>query len=778
MGQEVTLGGEGVDAAHALTRLTDALSVATGTVVVILESQDGSAAAIGEIISGHSPVARAAGTRATRSKPGGVADELALDDLRAGVVVVEEAQWVDATSLGRLQRLVKDRSRDVLVVVAHRPLPGVDGWGIERLAEVADRHVPVFVVEAADVVVESPPIPDLQGADLVVAAGLAGRAISVPVAAQLLGVSEAESLAMAEHLVREGYLRETRTGFSCVGRFEVGEARMGYVAGRLATAIEAAGGSPAVIGELRLAAGDPAGAFPHLVVAVDEADASHALAEAFYLANSAIAAAEAAGGGRPVEIGHLHLVCARFLRLAGRSEWALPHIENALVMLDGVERIDALGFAAALADDRQRPQEAERILAIGEWESALLGETGKLGSLTSFRAQALHRIGFTAEADLMATKAAALLKSGSSDRQRFYAAVNQAWIMFDRGEVAKAEMEFARLSQTAGDMEGEGSVADKEAWRARALFASGRPREGLEAVARAEELADRSDVEGPIFLAELALTDGNLAFGRYEESLAAADRVLDLVERQLPAWENVARCGRAAALLRLGRFEEAGGEIEAAASSTPDGPNGWRWRVRCRALQIEILAESGEPWREREAEDLADHMLQSGLKGWAAELLCVMAERQKRGAGDVARVALELAIEIGNPMLAARAASAGRLWREPVAAPTIRAMRSIATRLPPDWEDDWRRLTPVDEALGEPEPLEDDGLLAQRGALDEALRRAGLAGVDVVFSPAQRRSRRAGTTASPPASRPSGGGRSGRGGVGGRHGMGSIRNAA
>jgi len=717
-----------------------AMSVGTG--VVIVESRDGSAAAVADLVSARSPAVYAAGAQATRSKVGGVADELDLDSMRSGVVVVEQAQWVDATSLGRLQRFVKDPDREILFVVAHRPFSGVDGWGIERLAEVARRHASLHQIRAELTDDEAPTIPsDLPAADLVIAARLAGQAISVPVAARLLGVPEAEALDLAEHVVTEGFLRETRTGFACMRDFVAGEARTGYVAARLAAALEEEGGSESVIGHLLLAAGDPAGAFPHLVTAASEAEQGMALAEAYQLAESALAAAETRGAGVDTLIGHLHLVCARFLRLAGRTEWAVEHIDKAVAMVEGVERIDALGFAAALADDRQRPQEAERILATGEWEAARLGEKGKHASLTSFRARALHRIGFTEESDAMTEKAMAMLEMESSPPQRFYAAVNRAWIMFDRGEVARAEMAFAGLRKEAADVEGEGSMADKEAWRARALFACGRPMEGLEAVAAAEELADRSDVEGPVFLAELALTDGNLAFGRYEEALAAADRVLDLVERQLPAWENVARCGRAAALLRLGRLDEAAQEIEAAAAVTPPGANGWRWRVRCRALQIEIAAAAGASWPAREADDLADLMLQSSLKGWAAEMLCVVAERGKRKDREVAEVAMALALEIGNPMLAARAATAGKLWGDPVAGSVVTAIRAIESRLPPGWEDDWKVLRHVQEALQAPEPFEDEEHQIHSETLDKALRQAGLVGVDVVFSPAQRRSR-------------------------------------
>src|SRR5690606_40618243 len=81
--------------------------------------------------------------------------------------------------------------------------------------------------------------------------------------------------------------------------------------------------------------------------------------------------------------------------------------------------------------------------------------------------------------------------------------------------------------------------ADKEAWRARALFASGHPDAALEAADAARHLADRAEVEAPLFLAELALAEGGLAYGRLAEAEAAAERALDLVELQLPAWQNV-----------------------------------------------------------------------------------------------------------------------------------------------------------------------------------------------------------------------------------------------
>jgi outer membrane protein assembly factor BamB/tetratricopeptide (TPR) repeat protein len=336
----------------------------------------------------------------------------------------------------------------------------------------------------------------------------------------------------------------------------------------------------------------------------------------------------------------------------------------------------------------------------------------------------------------MLAKATAILDQHATPIQRFYAAVNEAWILFDRGQVSRADSVFTHLRDLT-DRHDLAGLADKEAWRARALFATGNPTEALGAVEAAREHASSADVEAPVFLAELAITEGSLLIGRPHDALGASGRVLDLVERLLPAWENVARSNRALALLRLGRPGEATEEIEAALAATPPGADGWRWRSRCRAIQMEIQAVSGSLPR-REAEDLADMFLQSEYYGWAAELLCVIAEHAR--GDDAARDALALASQIGNPMLAARAAQAGGLWQESVAAPTIRSIRSMESHLPEDWVEDWKAMPAVASALASPEPSEDATGAENVEALQEALRRAGLVSTDAILSPAQRRS--------------------------------------
>lgn len=725
--------------------LVDAVSSAQsepGPTLLVVESADGMADPVVDLIPDRmGPVRRAAGTVASRSKIGCVHDLLGLDERSGEPVVIENAQWVDPTSMGRVQRLLEGGEAGLLVVVAHTAQASEDDWWLGQLVTAARSHgrsIRTRIESQAENRVEVP--ADDRERDLALAATMVSDPIPVDVAARYLEVSESEVLELAESLSRQGLLIEARSGFQASEssrRLEVGEARLGRLAGRLASAFEESHADPGVVGSLYMAAGDPGSAYPRLLEAA-RAAGRVAAAEAFHLAESALEAARASSSGANDDLGELHLICGRHLRAAGRSEAAARHISDAVGLLEGVTRIDALGFAAAVADDLQHPQEAERTLAIAEWEAATQQEPAKLGSLGTFRARALNRLGFADEADAALEKAEALLELHATATQRFFALQNRAWISFDRGQAAQAEVHFTHLRDEtdANDLAG---LADKEAWRARALFASGQPAEAIAAVDVARELASEAEVEAPLFLADLALAEGGLLFGRAEEALAAADRVLDLVARQLPSWENVGRANRALALLRLGRFAEASAEIEAALAVTPSGADGWRWRSRCRAIQIEISAAAGEPFPGAEAEDLADMFLQSEFYGWAAELLCVIAEREK----DPARAeeSHALAVQIGNPMLAARAASAGSLWNEPAAAPTIRAMRALQTQLPPEWSDDWMAMPFVADALAAPEPAEDETGAENAQVLEEALERAGLSSPEAILSPAQRRSR-------------------------------------
>jgi outer membrane protein assembly factor BamB/tetratricopeptide (TPR) repeat protein len=728
-----------VDATELAQIISDA---GEGPLVVVVESDDGM---VGEVVDrlpeGRGPVNHVSASPHSRGLVGCVAGELGLDAFTGGVIAVDNVQWADPTSLGRLQRLIEHPPAPLVLVVAHPPVSAHERWAVDQLEAKAESKGELVRVAVASEEAEIPADPlDDRHRDLAAAFRLVARSLPVSVIARFLEVSDAEALDAAESLVARGLLRETRAGFlgaPASHRLSVGEARLGYLAGRLAAVLGEGEGDPGVIGSLWMAGGEPARAYPRLVEAAFSARDRSALGEAHHLAEQALEASAVISETSPSQLGDLHLICGRFLRASGRSAEAALHLDQAVTLLEGVDRLDALGFAAAVADDRQHPQEAERILAMAQLEATRTGELAKQGSLGTFHARALNRIGFADEADrMLSVSLERLERAGAGSQPRFNADMNRAWILFDRGQVAEAEVVFSHLRDLTDEADLSGR-ADKEAWRARALFASGRPFEATEAVESARRLATEAGVEAPLFLADLALSEGNLAYGRPEEALAAAERVHDLVQRQLPAWENVARAEKARALLALNRPKEAAEEIQSALEATPSGSDGWRWRSRCRAIQMEIDAATGS-FPRREAEDLADMLLQSRFFGWAAELMCVIAEHS-RDTG-FAEEALAIANQIGNPMLAARAATAGKLWRQRLASPTVRTIKGLRGRVPDGWQEDWVRLEPVNQALAAPEVAGDEAAADNAAVLDQALRRAGLAG-DEVLSPAQRRRR-------------------------------------
>ncbi|HLU31368.1 MAG TPA: PQQ-binding-like beta-propeller repeat protein [Acidimicrobiia bacterium] len=716
----------------------DRLSAALGildrdarTVVLLVESEDGDVGALLDSLPPDRPLAgRVRATEASRAEVGSIAERLDLTGLAPGdVAVIEDAQWADPSSLGRVQRTIR-QGKAGLLILGRRPEE--ESWALDRVVETArrtDALVSVALETGRRMVVDDP-----DDRDLAIAAGMVSHPLTVEVIARLLDVPEGEALRRAEALVESGVLQQSASGFCAGAPVEAGEARRGHVAGRLASALEVAGASPAVVGTLRARAGDPAGAYPLLTEAARRASSRGALGEAGWLAGAALEAGKQAGVASREATGDLHLIAGRFLRSAGRSELAAAHLDQATAALDGPARIDALGFAAAVADDRQRPQEAERILAMAELEATRQGETAKRGSIATFRARALNRLGFAQESDALLEKGLAWLAGGTSAQKR-NAETNRAWMLFDRGQAGRAEMEFTRLRDLT-DPANDAEMADREAWRARALFASGRPDEAQAAVAQAVELAGRAGVEAPLFLADLALMEAGLLYGRYEEALAARERALDLVEAQLGAWENVVRSQGALLHLRRGDVEEARREIDQATRATPDGADGWRLRSRCEAISLEVGAAEGN-WDGSRAVDLADALLQAEYYGWAAELLCVVAERDDDP--DAAREAMALALQVGNPMLAARSASAGNFWDDPGVTPVVRAIRAVSERLPDTWSESWNQVAGVSEALAAPEPADEGGGDANLEFLDRALRRAGLAGADMVLSPAQRR---------------------------------------
>ena len=556
---------------------------------------------------------------------------------------------------------------------------------------------------------------------------LAAEPVRLDPLALALAADERELLAEVERLVAAGVVIESRDGLTvATPPPRSGPTRRAHLASRLADALDARGGRPTTMARLHLEAGKADAA----LAAALRADDTLAACEI------ALAAVEAgASVDRAVE-GTLRLRRARHRRASGDSDGAAADLEVAVRRLSGPEQVDALGFAGAVADDRQRPQEAEAIVAMGELAASLLaaGAEGpaKLGSLLTFHARLMGRLGFAEEADQTLGRGQAILASHGTPPQRFRARNNQAWLHFDRGEVAAAEVLFGGLAAEAEDLEGPASRADKEAWWARSLFAAGRPVQALEVAASAQHLAEATDSFAVFFLLALARAEAGILYQRYEEADRAADEVLAICEERLPAWRNVGRYLKSRALLGLGRNSDAATELSTALELTPPGIDGLRWRQRVRALEV----KAGQETSQREEENLTDELLAARWWGAAIELMTFRANRRRDP--SLAADAAALALQVGNPMAAATALQAADAWKDPVAPSVGSAIRTLAERIPLEWKDEWSALPEVKAGLAEPVVDEQAAVETLRGRVEQMMTEAGLIG-EGVLSPAQRR---------------------------------------
>lgn len=708
--------------------------------VILLESVDGT---LGSDLTGLSnAVTRVVCASSCGGEPGRLADVLDLESSSSRTIVIEEAQSADATSLGRLERIMKSEGPGSVVVLAFRTNTADATWDPDDLVARLDGSVRIERLKTSEAIpdVDITHLPP-ESLDLLAACSLTTGWLPVSVAARAAGRSEEEILRLGEFLVGEGLIQQGRGGFSSTAAgtraIAVQEARVGNVAARLADALDPNTTGPGRLGQLRLEAGQPGLAFPLLLEAARSAAASQANSEAHRMSESALrSAAEIGHAGDPGDLASLHLISARFLRSAGRTDAARAHAERAVELCTPDQLSEALYLAAAIADDSQQPQRAEYLIAMAEL-SAFDGPPSELARMLAFQARTLSRLGFPAEADATLTKAEGIATRSGAESADFTVGLNRAWVHFDRGEMSWAEKEFNRLRDHAELIEGRDSLADKEAWRARSLFPSGHPDEGLEAIATAEALSAETGVEAPLFLTDLAVAEGATLYGRTTEALQAAERALDLVTRQLPAWENMALVTRARVHLAAGDVGLARADLAAAFETTPPGADGWRWRTRCLALTIEAQALAGETWSDIDLEDLADQLLQAKLYGWAAETLCALTERG--GADSAASDAISIALYAGQPIMAARAVHAAGKWDSDEAASVILAIHAIDKRVPHDWREDWSKQPHIRAALDMPTPVEDPDREAAVRAMSASLAAAGLS-ADSPLSPAQRRS--------------------------------------
>ncbi len=454
------------------------------------------------------------------------------------------------------------------------------------------------------------------------------------------------------------------------------------------------------------------------------------------LAALAITADSHSPGLDSTTLGRLHLAKARPLSSAGHAAEAMAELESAIRLLDGdEEEINALGFATAVADNMQEPQRAETYAALGEQQAWNLGFPAKAASLLTLRGRVLSRIGFPREADRVLERGQELLETHGDAGQKFRGRLNRAWVQLDRGEAGHAETGFDRLRQEAGPLEGPVSVADKEAYWARAAFAVGQAAPALAAAERAEAAAAKLDAPAPAFIAAIARAEGGLYFERFEDALTAADQVMGYVQSGFHEWENRARVLRGRALVGLGRLDEAAAEATAALAATPEGVNGLRLRKEIEVLRLLALPE-GRAWPQRDVENLTDELLAANWHLPALELMIGRAAREKDT--ELALYATGLALDLGLPTVAVRAAHVAKLWTDPAGQAVAFAAQSLVGHLPAGWADSWTALPHVAAALAV--EVADDAAATEALTAQWAAVVAG-AGLDTLetLSPAQRR---------------------------------------
>lgn len=756
---------------------------------------------------------------ADRSRPGAVAQQLERADRdarRPAAYLIDNAQWMDATSLGLLQLRLTTEERGVLIVLALDH--DTERLAFERLADAAGRrgsfarltleHLTVRDIEHLlaeddaratglarilidrsrgladdfDSLVEewldagvlrrnrnglvlAGSIPDAKRNHLITvsmlapmekrvveAASLARRPLTLPEIAHLIGRSDEEALTVAEAVGGSGLVRETVHGLAFEREVdaeriaeELGSMRRAAIYGDLADAAAAAGlteDAPGLVGHYQLHAGRFKMALPLLADAALSLTRRQHFGEALPLIEDALAAYQEAEADDPALEGELLFARAQAYQIAGWPERAGADLSVAVRRLTGKDRIRGLGYAAAIADDRQLPQESEGYLAAGLYETIVQEEPAMHGSLLTLEARVLQRLGFAAESDHALDKGTEILTRHGDRAQRYRGRYNRAWVAFDRGQVSLAETLFLSCVDEAPDLGGSGFVANVEAWLSRAQFFSGHPAAGLETRRSAIEHADREGSTAPVFLGHMALAEGAAVYGRFEEALEAADEMLGVVLRQLPAWENAARYLRAQALVGLGRLDEAADEIESAAACTPEGVNGERWRDKIRVLEMTIGSARGETWPAEEAIRLTDSLL--GTRRYSSAIALMTARAVQERDARLGTEAAGLALQVGAPMAAAEALHAADGWRGDDAGAVIAAIKRMEEHLPTGWTDEWSKLPWVRPALAAGPVTEEDyqaSVDALERRIEEAFEDAGLSNTDTLLSPAQRQAR-------------------------------------
>jgi outer membrane protein assembly factor BamB/tetratricopeptide (TPR) repeat protein len=744
-------------------------------------------------------VERTAAFEISETEPGSVASSLGP----ARALLVDDAQWVDATSLAMLRGRMAAADQGMLLVLVHATIDGYRRFAHDALAEAAGRHGRVWTLsleplrqadlesivesEVAEAIIEATdglaadvattlqaweaagalrregerlvstgaPRPtgstlaervadlDREERRFAELAAIARRPLTVAAASAVLGTDEDRTLEIGERLTSQGIVGESAEGFTGEKRMAArfGPARRASVAGMLADTLAAQGMSDR----------DPGLVGSYYLDAARWDDALHLLARAGLAQTDRGHFAEAYplvdGALRALEESHVHdPMLEGKLRLARASGYRLAGLSEAA--------------AADLDVAGARLSGVDRVHAMG-YAGQVADDRQQPQEAERFLAEGLLEAHLAGEqgmlGSLMTLHARTLARLGFAreadaelEKGLAILSISGTSDQQQRGRYNEAWVAFDRgnarnaepgFARLVDEVVDEGIVfADRLAWWSRALFLAGRPDEALDARRRSIE---RADIDaGPVFLAHMALAEGAIRCGAWSDALDAADKTLALVLQQLPAWENSARYLRARALFGLGRIDEADTETEAALASCPEGVNGRRWWLKIRVLQLAIIAARGDDWPSDEAFDMTDELLQSEWYLTAATLLVTRSAVERDP--SLAAEAMALATQLGVSDVAAEAAQTGGLWRRPEAGAVATSIKTLSSHMPDDWREAWEALPHVSSALSVPDIDE----AAYREAvdrlstqLDDALEAAGLGTEGRLVSPAQRRAR-------------------------------------
>jgi len=494
---------------------------------------------------------------------------------------------------------------------------------------------------------------------IVEACGIARTIVPLRVVARLVGEAPLEVVNRVDRLVGAGFLYESTDGMTvstalAAGRLagRIGATRRAVVAEALLEAwkgqIDVA--DEAAVGLLAALAGDHALAVSTLIRVADRYMARQQLSEAQPLLEATIGSLRALGEDTSPRWGHVHLQLASCHRLAGWPDLATKALQQAIPYTDGIECVDAWGWAAQIASDGQDSAAAEWMASVGQLRALQLGAPAKAASLLSLQGHVLNRLGYPVEADLCSARSRLVLGKIGEPHQKFLAAYNESWVELDRGNARRAEAGFARLIDRVVD-ESDARKADLMAWQSRCLFRLGRVEEATQAAAGALGLASRSGDVGPVFLAHMAMAEGAVMYDHGADARAAATEMLGVVLLQIPAWENAARYLLAKAHVAEGRLDAAGDELANAVETCPPGVSGRRWRLTCDALGHLIECERGS-LLDHSADQLIEDLLAVQWHEPAIDLLIAQAGSRQNAAPAIH--AVELAVELGLASAAGR----------------------------------------------------------------------------------------------------------------------------